>query len=116
MRVSRGLTSDDQRAPRTIPVRPIDHRTAPSGSSAATSRWRVTATNAAFGDQEPSHQAPSRRLEPSNRTSQGPFLELTRSGPGAGSDVRAGLVVTFSSVTASAPSRRAPGPGRDHGY
>src|SRR5688572_24097403 len=111
MRVSRGLTSDDQRAPRTRPLRAIDHLTSPCGTTAAPSRRRVTATNSAFGDHDPSDQAPSRLLEPSRLTIHGPAFELTRSGPGAGSEVSAARVATFSSVIASRTDPTSARPG-----
>ena len=104
--------------PRTGPPRRRDRAVArnrpanlPSGVSAASSRALAATTNCPNGDQLASRYGPSRRLEPSWRTTHAPAAESTSRRPAAGSrtsagsdgSMRAGAIASRSSSSTARP-------------
>ena len=74
-----------QRAP-VMPGFAIDQCSRPPGSSVSSSFAFVATMNLPNGDHEALPYAPSRRLEPSGSTTQGPRVETTSTWPWAGSE------------------------------
>ena len=103
-----------QRAP-VMPGFAIDQCSRPPGSSVSSSFAFVATMNLPNGDHEALPYAPSRRLEPSGSTTQGPRAETASTWPWAGSENSDGCAfltpTTFSRPIASRtpPSTARPG-------